>query len=72
MLLYAGLSSLFVLSQSKLGPYEPQVYRDSLEHTGMGSQGTICLNTVEDQNQGWRINFTVHFAQFLKYVNIVI
>lgn len=60
ILLYAGLSSLSFISQWKLGLYEPQVYRDSLEYTGMGSHGTTCLSTVEDQNLGWRINFTIY------------
>lgn len=43
VLVYAGLSSLSVLSQWKPVLYEPPVHRFSLEHSGMGSQSVVAL-----------------------------
>lgn len=51
ILVYAGLSSLSVLCQWKPVLYEPPVHTFSLEHSGMGSQSAVCIDTVEDPSQ---------------------
>lgn len=72
-LLYAGLSSLYVLSQWNLGLYEPKAHRGILEPSGIESPGTVCLSMVEDQNQGWTIHSTVRSVHsFTPNVKIVI
>lgn len=50
-LLYAGLSSLHVLSQWNLGLYEPKAHRGILEPSGIESPGTVCLSMVEDKTR---------------------
>lgn len=60
ILVYAGLSSLSVLSQWKPVLDEPPVHKVPLEHSGMGSHSAVCIDTEEDPSQRLTINSAAH------------